>query len=124
MSHSTIKSIQPPPELDMAKFAGEYPELARWIRLLAGASPLIHTFNPTLTPASVSANSESNQTFTVAGLKTNDVVLVNKPSNQSSLSLLDAYVSATDTLSLKYRNFSGGAIVPTSEAYRIVSVRL
>ena len=105
----------------------DQPGASNWIKWFAILKDnVFHTrsFNPTLNPSSVSANSESTQTFTVTGLSTNDVVVVNKPSKTSDLSLLDAFVSASDTLSLTFRNFSGSPIDPPSESYRIIAIRL
>lgn len=99
-------------------------EAWRWISRVFNFYPKVQTFNPTLTPSAVGATSESVQTFTVTGLTTMDIVTVNKPTNQSGLDLVHAWVSASDTLSIKYRNVSGGGITPTSEVYRIVSIRL
>lgn len=124
MSLPTVKGIQPIPENEAREFGAKYPEFVKWFRLLGGAFPRVRTFSQALTPTAVSANSESAQTFTIQGLQTSDVVIVNKPSNQTDLSLLDAYVSAANTLTLKYRNFSGGSITPTAETYRIVGIRL
>lgn len=118
------KGIAPPPRQPLIEDADLWKEWDRWYRLITAAMPLVQTFEPTLTPTIVNAGTESVQTFTVAGLTTKDVVTVNKPTNQAGLDLVHAWVSAADTLSIKYRNPSGGNITPTSEAYRIVAVRL
>lgn len=99
-------------------------EAWRWFSRVFNNFPKVQTFQQTLTPAAVNANSESVQTFTVTGLTTKDNVTVNKPTNQSGLDLVHAWVSADDTLSIKYRNHTGGGITPTSEAYLIKSTRL
>ena len=99
-------------------------EAWRWISRVFNFYPKVQTFQQTLTPSAVGANSESVQTFTVTGLTTTDIVTVNKPTNQSGLDLVHSWVSASNTLSIKYRNHTGSGITPTSEAYRIVSIRL
>jgi hypothetical protein len=96
----------------------------RWFTRLFYAIPKVQTFNPTLTPSAVGANSESVQTFTITGLTTDDIMAVNKPTNQSGLDMIGYWVSTTNTLSIKYRNVSGGSITPTSEAYRVLAVRI
>lgn len=119
-----IKGIQPLPENEIQLLESQYPQLARWLRLLSGVIPKVSTYQSTLDPASVSANSESSQTFTVQGLRTNDVVIVNKPSDTANISISQYFVSDTDELTIKFRNHSGGAIDPPSEVYRIVTIRL
>jgi len=79
---------------------------------------------PTLNPASVAANSENTETFTVEGLTINDVVVVNKPTKTAGLSILDAVVTATDTISITFRNFTGAPIDPGAAIYRIIATRL
>lgn len=99
-------------------------EAWRWVSRVFSNYPKVQTFHQTLTPTIVTASSESVQTFTVSGLTTVDTVIVNKPTNQSGLDLVSAWVSAVNTLSIKYRNESGGDITPTSQAYLITAVRL
>ncbi|MDH3981273.1 MAG: hypothetical protein OES84_00055 [Kiritimatiellaceae bacterium] len=118
------KGIQPPDQYELAIFEQAYPELGRWVRLLYGVFPKINGYSQSIDVASVAANSESVQTFTVAGLVTSDVVIVNKPSNSAGLDLVQSWVSAADTLSLKYRNHTGSPIDPGSETYRIIAIRL
>lgn len=119
---------QPPPQSNWLVKIGEALGLSdeawRWVSRVYSNSKKIQTFNPTLTPSAVGANSESVQTFTVTNLTTSDIVIVNKPTNQSGLDLIHAWVSAVNTLSIKYRNQTGSPITPTSEAYRITSIRL
>ena len=105
----------------------EQPGLANWSRWFTELRSLVYhtrSYQVTLNPTSVSADSESTQTFTVNGLQTNDVVMVNKSSKTTDLSLMDAFVSASDTLSLTFRNFSVGSIDPAEESYRIIAIRL
>lgn len=74
--------------------------------------------------SSVSANTTSEQTFTVTGLATTDVIIsVNKPTHQAGLGIVNARVSAVDTIAITYMNTTGGGITPTSETYEIVVVR-
>ena len=105
----------------------QQPGLANWAKWFATLKDNVYrvrSYQVTINPTSVSADSESTLTFTVTGLQTSDVVLVNKPSKTTDLSLLDSFVSAEDTLSLTFRNFSVGAIDPPEESYRIIATRL
>lgn len=99
------------------------PELARFVSVLASSYPRVRSYTPSLDPGSVAANSEDEQSFTVAGLTPNDVVLVNKPTRTAGLNIVQAR-AATDTLHLTYLNTTGSPIDAPSETYRIVAIRL
>lgn len=114
------KGIEDPRNVEVDKTSTFY----RWLLNLYNAFPKVQTFSSALTPTAVSASSESVQTFTVTGLTVNDAVIVNKPTNQINLDLVGAWVSAANTLSIKYRNHSGGSITPAAETYRIIGIRL
>lgn len=74
-----------------------------------------------LTPASVNATTGAEQTFTVNGLRTTDVVLsVSKPTVQAGLAVAGWRVSAADTIALNFTNCTAASIVPTAgETYTI-----
>lgn len=95
-----------------------------WLRRLVAVFPMTRTYSASINPASVAANSEDTQTFTVTGLKTNDIVTVNKPTKTADLSILDAFVSADDTLSITFRNYSGAPIDAGAETYLIKATRI
>lgn len=84
----------------------------------------MYHLSPTLSPASVAANTTAEQTFTVAGLKVGDVVFVNKPTSQAGLGIAGVRVSATDTLAINFVNATASPIVPTaSEKYQVGGLR-
>jgi hypothetical protein len=71
-----------------------------------------------LTPASVPANSCSEQTFTVNGVQWGDHLVVNKPSTQSGLFIGNVRATGTaNTVAIEYCNITGSAITPPSETY-------
>ena len=74
-------------------------------------------------PVSVAASASAEQTFTVAGLQTTDVVFVTKPSAQVGLSIATSRVSALNTLAITYSNPSIAAITPTAETYVFLIAR-
>lgn len=82
-------------------------------------APIATTLTQTLTPVSVAANTTAEQTFTVPNLLVGSQVVVSKPSNQASLGIGGARVSAANTLAINYINNSAAAIVPPSEVYTI-----
>lgn len=83
----------------------------------------IRVFSQSLTPASVAANISAEEGFTVAGLTTADKVIVNGPAPTAGTGIVNARVSAADTLTLCFANFTAGALTPTSGTYLIVAVR-
>jgi len=83
----------------------------------------IVVYSQSLDVASVAANTTAEQTFTVTGLTTADKVFVNKPSLSAGLGIVNARVSAADTLAITFVNATGTAIDPAAETYAIVALR-
>lgn len=83
----------------------------------------IRVFTATIDPASVAAATSAEQTFTVTGLATGDKVLVSKPTATAGIGIVNARVSAADTLALTFMNATAGAIDPASESYTIIAFR-
>jgi hypothetical protein len=77
-----------------------------------------------LSPAIVAANTTAEQTFTVPGLKLGDFVSVIKPTLQAGLGIVNARVSAANTLAITFGNWSAGGLTPTAaESYLISYMR-
>ncbi len=78
-----------------------------------------------LTPAEVAAATTAQQTFTVNGLLTTDVVLVQKPTSQAGIGLAGARVTAANTLGITFVNATAAtATTPTAgEVYIITVIR-
>lgn len=75
---------------------------------------------PTLSPISVAANTVAEQTFTVQGLQVGDFINVTKPTTQAGLGIVNARVSAANTLAIAYMNATAATITPTaSEIYTV-----
>lgn len=91
------------------------------VATLGGASVLV--FSTVFDPASVAANTTAEQTRAVPGLVVGDRVFVNKPTATAGLGIVNARVSATDTLAVTFVNATAGAIDPPSETYLIVAIR-
>ncbi len=70
-------------------------------------------------PASVAANTTAEQTVTVAGLETTDVVFVNKPTLSAGLGISGARVSAADTLAITFNNNTAAPIDAGAEDYLV-----
>lgn len=75
-----------------------------------------------LSPASVASNATSEQYFTVAGVSAGQTVVVNKPTAQAGLIIVNARASAANQVAIQFQNLTGAAITPTaSETYLFAS---
>lgn len=79
----------------------------------------------TVTASAVSANTTSEQTFTVAGvLVASDVVIgVSKPTHQAGLGIVGWRVTADNTVAITFMNNTASPITPTSLTYTFVIYR-
>lgn len=79
----------------------------------------------TLSPAQVAANTTAEQTFTVPGVLTTDMVVeVGKPTAQAGLGVVGSRITAANTVGITFSNNTAAPITPTaSESYRFVLVR-
>jgi hypothetical protein len=75
--------------------------------------------NITVDLGSVAANTSEEETTTVAGLTTDMMVFVNKPSLDAGIGIVGARVSAADTLVLTVMNSTAGAVDASSETYKL-----
>lgn len=73
--------------------------------------------------ASVAANTTAEQTFTIPGLRTGDFVTVSKSSLSAGLGVVNARVSAADTIAISFVNATASPINPAAETYLILWVR-
>lgn len=80
----------------------------------------VRLYSQALSPVSVAANTTAEQTFTVTGLSTTDVVNINKPTAQAGLGIVGQRVSAANTIAITFSNNTASPIVPTAaETYKI-----
>ena len=98
-------------------------ELDIWFRRVRDNFARVQTYAAKINVGSVAANSTDEQTFTVAGLGTKDIVIVNKPSHTSGLFIGGCRVSAVDTLAITFVNITGAPINPAAETYLITAIR-
>lgn len=124
------RPLPPPP--DQPIITDDVPEvirnwiidISRWLDLVPDRVPRFTIYTSTIDPASVAANTTSEQTFTVTGLSTSDIVLAaQKPTHTAGFSVSGARVSAANTLALQFMNVTGSSIDAPSETYSIVVVR-
>lgn len=117
------QGIAPPPREPLARDVRTQSIWERWFKRLVDAVPRVRTYTVTFDPASVSANTTSEQTVTVTGLGATDIVYVNKPTHTPGLGIVGARVSAADTLAITLGNFTALAIDASSENYYVVAIR-
>lgn len=127
------KGVSPPPKPDLAYselrranlnlFFSYMQDLYRWFLRMVDVFPLVQTTSLTIDPGSVGGNSTSAQTFTVNGLKAQDIVYVNKPSHTSGLIIGNVRVSAADTVEITFANITGVSINAGAETYTLVAIR-
>lgn len=83
----------------------------------------IEVVSATLSPAEVAANTTAEQTFTITGLATGDVVLaINKPTAQAGLGIVGTRVTAADTIGITFSNNTATPITPTAAQIYLVAV--
>ena len=100
-------------------------ELKDGLVVSAGSTVItkIKKYTPSLSPASVAANTTAEQSFAVTGLAASDIVVVNKPTAQAGLGIVGARAEA-DLLYITFSNNTAGAITPTAaETYQVLAFR-
>ena len=75
---------------------------------------IVTVYSVTVTATSVAANTTAEQTFTVTGVVTGQVVAVTKPTVNAGLAIVGSRVSAADTVGITYANDTAAAITPTA----------
>jgi hypothetical protein len=85
--------------------------------LLGGALGVLSA-TATLDFPSISANSVASLTMTVTGAKVGDAVFVGAPAGLEASLVVMGFVSATDEVTIRAHNASGGSVDPASATYR------
>lgn len=80
-------------------------------------------FDFTYDPSNVATITTVEDTVTVSGLRVGDVVFVNKLSHETGLGVVNARVSADNTLAITLMNPTAGGINEASETWRGVVFR-
>lgn len=76
------------------------------------------------TPASVNATSSSTQTITVPGAQVSDYCEVSAPTTQTAgIFVVNAWVSAANTVSVQFYNVTGGSLTPAAGIYVVNMLR-
>lgn len=99
------------------------PPWQQWFSLLSKTVHQTGWYTVSLDPSSVAANTVARQTFTVTGLLTTDIVVVNPPALDAGLEILNCRVTATDTLQITFWNSTGSPIDAAEQDYLILAIR-
>jgi len=83
----------------------------------------IYAIAVTFNPASVATVTTAEQTTTVTGLKPGDFVFWQKPTNTAGVGVVNARVSAVDTLAVTFVNPTAGGVDAASETWQFLVFR-
>lgn len=88
------------------------------------AAPAVSVIKTSATyaPAAVAANTTAEQFFGLAGVLSTDILVVNKPSAQAGLGIVNVR-AATGNVVITFSNNTAAAITPTAETYAIAIIR-
>lgn len=81
---------------------------------LKGTAGVFTVYATTQTPASVASNTTAEQTVTVTGVVSGDMIIINKPTSQAGLAIVGVRASATNTVAITFGNDTGSPITPTA----------
>lgn len=93
------------------------------VGIIAGNCRSITILQATVDLGSVAANTSELETATLPGVKPGDIVVPIKPTLNAGLAVIQAYVSAADTIQLTVMNTTAGAIDAASQTYDFVVIR-
>lgn len=75
----------------------------------------------TVTPSAIATTANTESTFTVTGLRTGMIVLVDFPSLEANLVQNTERVTANNTLKVRFYNPTGSTITPAAQTMRVVA---
>lgn len=91
--------------------------------LLGGNIRAMGLAQVTFDPASIATATTAEQTFTVPGARVGDFVFTSKPTATAGFGVVNARVSAADTIAITAVNPTAGAVNPGSETWTVFWVR-
>jgi hypothetical protein len=115
---------KPLPPAQKKDFEQTNDESMKWLELVRQHSIDIREATVTFDPASIAASTTVEQTVTVTGLKTDDIILaIIKPTLTAGIAVGQGRVSTADTLAITYINASVGVVDPASEEYTVIYIK-
>ena len=95
------------------------PIVLKWFGFLEEAVPSIRTFSVSINPPNIAANTTGIATATVSGVLAAEsyVVEISKPTHTTGLGIVNARVSADNTIEITFMNSTGAGINVGAETY-------
>lgn len=93
------------------------------VGVIAGNVRSMTILQATVDLGSVAANTSEEETATVTGVRTGDIVLVRKQSLEAGIVIADARVSADDTVTMQVINATGSAVDAASQSMDFIVFR-
>lgn len=124
MANAGRPSIQAPIGVPLHDGTMVSPQWQQWFSYISTSMVKMYKYDVSINVASVAANTTSEQSFTVAGVASNDVVLTIKPSHSAGLGIVNTRVSAKDTVNITFMNTTGSAIDPAAETYTFLVIKV
>lgn len=97
----------------------EQMKLRKSLRGLADLQQTVYKKTLTIDVPSVAAAESGTVTTTVTGASVGDAVLVGTPATQNSHTNWDAWVSSANVVTIRFNNYSAGAVDPASGSFKI-----
>lgn len=91
--------------------------------IVGGNVRFIGIVQVTFDPASIATVTTAEQNMTVPGVKLGDFVFVSKPTVTAGFGVVNARVSAADTVTITAVNPTAGSVNPSSETWTVMVVR-
>ena len=93
------------------------------VGVLGGNCRFMGIAQVTFDPASIATVTTAEQSMTVPGVKLGDFVFVSKPTVTAGFGVVNARVSAADTVAITAVNPTAGSVNPGSETWTVMVVR-
>lgn len=74
----------------------------------------------TLTPAALLTTAQADQSVTITGLQTDDIIVFNPEALDTGLIVSHSWVSAANTAKIRLYNPTGSTITPVSQTFKYV----
>ena len=93
--------------------------------ILMGNAVGLYSYTVSLTPASTSTVTSTEQSFTVPGVKlsTDNVIAITPPSNTAGVTLSYGRITADNTVAIKFTNPTAGSVTPAAGNYVFTILR-
>jgi hypothetical protein len=88
--------------------------------IFTNITPKKGPYELTVTPAAMATTVQTDQSFTVTGVTTDDMIHVSFPSLETGVVLSHYWVSAANTVKVRMYNPTGSTITPAAQTMKVV----